>query len=122
MTPEKKKELIDGFAISPQNLNKVVEGALCIYFGDGNTDVDARIQILATVELGSRYLKRDLKALEMLLLEPEKDNYLIRLVEDIVGVDLPSYDPDSCRAWVQQKTAMIREIFEQAVKERGEHF
>jgi hypothetical protein len=122
MTPEKKKELIDGFAVNSQNLNKIVEGILCAYFGDGNSQEDAKMQIVATLEFGSYHMQRDLEALDRLLNEPGRDQYLIKLVGDIVGAYLPSYDPDSCRAWVQQKTAMIREIFEQAVKERGGHF
>jgi hypothetical protein len=122
MTPEKKKELLEGFGVSAQNLNKIVEGTLSVFFGDGNSQDASRIEILAALEFGSYHMERDLEALERLLKEPGRDEYMVTLVADIVGAYLQSYDPESCRAWVREKTAMIREIYEQAVRERGPHF
>ncbi len=117
MDPLKEQELRKKILEANLNYRKISEGCLVVYFGDGNTDEEAIGMIIADLEHTSTGTKRDLKALETLLAEPDNDDYLLWLVGDLVGAGarLKPYNSEQARNWIIQKIKLIKDLFEAAV-------
>jgi hypothetical protein len=121
MDPQKEQEFRKRILEAFGDHRKIVETSLCVYFGDGNTDSDASSIIKSDLQFDSEVIKRDLKALETLLAEPDNDDYLLWLVGELVGAGarLKPYNSEQARNWILQKIKLIKDLFEAAVHSRG---
>ena len=119
MDPEYIQHLRERMEKMKTDYRGTVWSVFSIRWEDGNSDEDAAILIKSSLANTSSHTLHALQAADIVLADETADDFILDLTMHELQVTLPAYDAAHARAWLRQKTELMRSLYESEVKAHG---